>query len=422
MEVVALAGAQAEGRVQQAVGDDLGVLVVHQQEAAALVVEHRYVGLDAGTQAADLVRHAEHVGAMGGHHRHDLFQAEAERQHAGHRRGQREVVVAGEHMHLFLVGMRLRRAARLGNRRVVAMHVGAQRVRHDAGLEHQPRDLEREVRAVADVGLEATRQRLAHHRMQLAATIDEAAGMAREGMGEDVARPQDVEHLRQDGVGVVGLLVLRQRPELAEVDVERQVERAGDLRRAAHGLVAPARETADLGMALHAAHEVGILAAGAHRVVDGDAVGTIEFGIVVAFEAAHHVGRDEGQHAGRRGFHREFAEAREGQHRRTALVDHGGDAGMHAHHVGIEAEAAADVAIDMGVGVDQAGQHQLAAHVGRFAGRSRQILADVGDAAAAHGDIHDAVEALGRIDDAAASQDEIVGCGLHDSLLALAAI
>jgi hypothetical protein len=236
-------------------------------------------------------------------------------------------------------------------------------------------------------------------------------------MREDVARLHDVEHLGQDGVGVVGLLVLRQRPKLAEVDVERQAERARDLRGPAHRLVAPARKAADLGMALHATHQVGVFLGDPDRVVDRDAVRTVELRVIMSLEAAHHVGRDEGQHARGGGLHGELAEAREGQDRWAALVDHGGDAGVDAHHVGIEAEPAADVAIDVGVGVDHAGQHQLAAHVGGRARRSWQVLAHGGDFAAAHGDIHDAIEALGRIDDAAASQDEIVGCGLHGSLL-----
>ena len=46
--------------------------------------------------------------------------------------------------------------------------------------------------------------------------------------------------------------------------------------------------------------------------------------------------------------------------------------------------------------------------------RPGQVLGDRGDAAIAHGDIEKAVEALGRIDDAAAAQHEVVGRGLHD--------
>ena len=215
--------------------------------------------------------------------------------------------------------------------------------------------------------------------------------------------------------GSYGMLVVGQGPELAEMDVERQVERAADLGRAAHRLVAPARETADLGMALHAAHQVGVLAGRAHRVVDGDAVGTVELGVVVALQPAHHVGGDEGEHAGGGGLGDIFAEAGEGQHRGSALVDHRGHAGMDADGIGVEAEAAADIAIDMGVACrsGRAAPACRATSTVSVAG-ARQVLADRGDAAVAHGDIEDPVEALGRIDDAAAPQEEVVGLGLHD--------
>ena len=244
--------------------------------------------------------------------------------------------------------------------------------------------------------------------------VDEAAGMARERMREDIAWPQDLEHVGQDGIGIVGGLVLGQRPELAEMDVERQVERLADLGGTPHRLVAPAREAADLGMALDAAHQVGVVARRAHGVVDRDAVGPVELGVVVAFQAAHHVGRDEREHASRGGLGDIFAEAGEGQHRRSALVDHGGHAGMDANGVGVEAEPAADIAIDVGVGIDQAGQHQLAAHVDRLLGWTGQALADRGDAAVSHGDIEDAVEALGRIDDAAAPKQQVEWRGLYE--------
>ena len=68
----------------------------------------------------------------------------------------------------------------------------------------------------------------------------------------------------------------------------------------------------------------------------------------------------------------------------------------------------------MGVGVDQAGQHQLAAHIDRLLRRARQALADRGDPAISHGDIEDAVEALGRIDNAAATKQQIERRRLDD--------
>ena len=62
--------------------------------------------------------------------------------------------------HVLLVGMRLGVPRGFGTRGVVAVHVGAQRVGHDAGVEHEARHLEAEMRAVADVGLEPARERL----------------------------------------------------------------------------------------------------------------------------------------------------------------------------------------------------------------------------------------------------------------------
>ena len=49
-------------------------------------------------QRADLAFHPQHRRAMRADHRHHLFQGQAQRQHAGHRRGQREVLPAGEQM------------------------------------------------------------------------------------------------------------------------------------------------------------------------------------------------------------------------------------------------------------------------------------------------------------------------------------
>ena len=71
------------------------------------------------------------------------------------------------------------------------------------------------------------------------------------------------------------------------MDVQRQVERLADLGRATHRLVTPERETADLRMALHAAHQVSVLAGRPHGIVDRDAVGPIEFGVVMPFQATH---------------------------------------------------------------------------------------------------------------------------------------
>jgi hypothetical protein len=95
--------------------------------------------------------------------------------------------------------------------------------------------------------------------MHGAAAIDEAARMARERMGQDVARLQQRHDLGEDGVGVDAVAaVLGKRPELPEVDVERLVGTARDLGRLLHHLDAPAREPAELGMRLEALDDVGV--------------------------------------------------------------------------------------------------------------------------------------------------------------------
>jgi len=58
----------------------------------------------------------------------------------------------------------------------------------------------------------------------------------------------------------------------------------------------------------------------------------------------------------------ELASRRAGQRHagRAALIDQCRHAGLHAHHVGIHAEAAGDILIDMRVGIDQARQYPFA--------------------------------------------------------------
>ena len=85
---------------------------------------------------------------------------------------------------------------------VVAVHVGAERVRQDAGVEHLLRHRKAEMRAVADIDLEAARDRLAHHRVHPSVLPDKAAGMAGEGVGEHIARLEQIENVGQDAVGI----------------------------------------------------------------------------------------------------------------------------------------------------------------------------------------------------------------------------
>jgi len=82
-----------------------------------------------------------------------------------------------------------------------------------------------------------------------------------------------------------------------------------------------------------------------------------------------------------------------------ALVDHRGDAGLDADHVGVEAEAATDIFVDMGVGIDQPGQHEAAAHIDRLGGGgARNLGGDLRDLAGTHREIANAIQPARRID------------------------
>ena len=153
-----------------------------------------------GLRRADLALHAEHLRRVGGDHRHDRFERQAEREHRGHRRDEREARLAEEHV--LLVGVLVGRAGGRRHAGVVAVHVGAERVGHDAGVERDARHPVAEMRAVADVGLEPARERFLDDRVHLALAVHEAAGMAREGMREDVAGLQERHDLLEDRVGI----------------------------------------------------------------------------------------------------------------------------------------------------------------------------------------------------------------------------
>ena len=69
---------------------------------------------------------------------------------------------------VLVVGMLARRSRRRRHARVVAVHVGAQRVRHDAGVERQFRQPVGEMAAVADIDLQAAIERGPDHAVHLA--------------------------------------------------------------------------------------------------------------------------------------------------------------------------------------------------------------------------------------------------------------
>src|SRR5262249_6134104 len=86
-------------------------------------------------------------------------------------------------------------------------------------------------------------------------------------------------------------------------------------------------------------------------------------------------------------------------------VDPGGVAGLPQHR------RAPPAAASMGVDVDQAGGHDLAARVDRLGGVARNIGFDRRDAAGGDRDVAYGIESDRRIDDAAALDNEVVGRG-----------
>jgi hypothetical protein len=169
--------------------------------------------------------------ALVGHHRHDLLDRQPEREHRAHRLGQAEFRLACERIG-FVVVMLGRRAGRRRHVGVVAVHVGPERVGYDAGVERLARQAIGEMAAVADVDLQPAVERGLDDLVHLALAVDEAAWMARERMRQDIARPQLGDDALQNRIGVFAVRsALGQAPELAEVDIERQVGLASRSRR-----------------------------------------------------------------------------------------------------------------------------------------------------------------------------------------------
>ena len=138
-----------------------------------------------------------------------------------------------------------------------------------------------------------------------------------------------------------------------------------------------------------------------------DLLGAVERGVAVTLQPADRIGGEEAQHPRLRRLDDELAEPGERHQARTALVDHGGDAGAHAAEIGVEPELTRDVAIDVGVGVDQTGQHEAAAHVDDPLGPLDPRL-DRRDAAIGDPYVRLAVAPRGGVDHPAAAEDQIV--------------
>ena len=81
-------------------------------------------------------------------------------------------------------------------------------------------------------------------------------------MGQDVARLEEFDHLRQDVIGIDGIgPCLRHWPQLAKMDIDRQIGFLANTRREPHDLDTPACKTAQLGVRLNTFDEIGIFLA-----------------------------------------------------------------------------------------------------------------------------------------------------------------
>ncbi len=192
------------------------------------------------------------------------------------------------------------------------------------------------------------------------------------------------------------------------MDIEGQIGFAGDRLAELDHLQLPARNAADLGVGLDPAHQVRVLARDLGRSLDVHLVRPVERGVEMAFKAADQIGGKEAEHAAFGWLGDERAKAGQGHAARTALIDDGGHAGFHANHVGSQAKAAGHVLIDVRVGVDHAGDDQLARdvdHLPRGGGGNGGLDRD--DPVSGDRDIEASVAAARGIDHPAATQQQI---------------
>src|SRR5206468_7840397 len=152
-----------------------------------LEADDRDVRDAAGRQRPDLAVEPEQHGGIRRHHADDF----AERNAQGEQLAHRLVEIEGRGKPLAVApGAALRGRDDVGRVGLdaldrVAVQIGAERERHDAGLENDPRLLDAEMDAPADVDPDAAHDGLGDDRMDFARGGDERAGMPRERMGQD---------------------------------------------------------------------------------------------------------------------------------------------------------------------------------------------------------------------------------------------
>ena len=279
--------------------------------------------------------------------------------------------------------------------------------------QHGARHLEGEgALAVADVEQDAALAGGQHRGLDAALRVAGRVGEGAEAMGEDVAGAQLLDHLLIGGRRVVEMAHQRHADLLGHL--QRHVE--GGYALIPGGIAPDAHLDADDQVAVGGGdlrafrrrHQADVLALAHHN------------GLREAVDAGE---RDMqiGEDTGIRSLDHMLAEAEPVARAGAAGVDGCRHARGACELVRIDAERRA-APIDMRVHVDQARRHDIAGDIAHFgAGIRLQIRLAGGHFAARERDIHDAVDLLGRIDDMAAFEDEIVGHGCEAPRLAFLA-
>ena len=110
-------------------------------------------------------------------------------------------------------------------------------------------------------------------------------------------------------------------------------------------------------------HNIAIFDRRFHGVFHVYLFGTVQRRIEMSFHAADQIGRNETHDTACRRLDDEFAKARDGHSTWTTLINQGRDTGPHPDPVGLEPKAPGDMAIDVGVGVDQSREHISAGNI-----------------------------------------------------------
>ncbi len=281
------------------------------------------------------------------------------------------------------------------------VNIGGDRVRLEAAGEHLAGDLEGErALAVADVEDDAAFAGGFDRWLDRTLAGDGAVGEGAEAVGQHVARAHFVNN------GVVGWRGV------VKVDHERHADFLGNEEGCVERRDALGARGSHANADLDANDEIAIL------VRDAGCISWRHHADVLAL--ADHDGGGEGVDArkrdveigedtGVRRFDNVLAEPGEIAGTGRAGVDRGGDATGAAELVGIDAKRGA-APVDVGVEVDQAGcddEARRIADLGGGAGGELARIADAFDSAVLECNVGDAVDALRRIDDAAAADDEI---------------